>query len=60
MDALVDALRELDVDGDVRCVVVGGNERAFASGADIAEMAAASPIDMLAARRVDQWDAFAP
>ncbi len=57
MDALVDALRELDVDGDVRCVVVGGNERAFASGADIAEMAAASPIDMLAARRVDQWDA---
>jgi len=57
MDALVEVLRELDVDGDVRCIVVAGNDRAFASGADIAEMATASPVDMLAARRVDQWDA---
>ena len=57
MDALVEALRELDVDDEVRCVVVAGNDRAFASGADIAEMATASPVDMLAARRVDQWDA---
>jgi enoyl-CoA hydratase len=58
MGELVAALGELDDDEDVRCVVVGGNDRAFASGADIAEMAAASPVDMLAARRVDRWDAI--
>ena len=58
MDALVVALEELDADEDVRCVVVGGNERAFAAGADIAELAASTPIDLLASRRIDRWDAI--
>ena len=39
MGALVEALHELDGDSDVRCVVLGGSERAFAAGADIGEMA---------------------
>ena len=39
MDALCDALEELDRDDDVRAIVVTGNERAFAAGADIGEMA---------------------
>jgi len=56
MDALCDALEDLDADEGVRAIVVTGNERAFAAGADIAEMANASPIDMLRTNRIAQWD----
>ena len=56
MDALCSALEELDRDDAIRVLVVTGNERAFAAGADIGEMAAASPIDMLRINRIAQWD----
>ncbi len=58
MNELVGALEELDADPEIRCVVLAGNERAFAAGADIEEMAEASAMDMLAQRRVGQWDAI--
>jgi enoyl-CoA hydratase len=58
MAALVDSLRELDADESIRCIVVGGSERAFAAGADIGELAQASAIDLLYARRVERWDAI--
>ncbi len=56
MSALVDTLRELDGDPAIRCIVVGGGERAFAAGADIAQLAQASPVEMYYQRRVDRWD----
>jgi len=56
MDALCAALEELDRDDSVRVIVVTGNERAFAAGADIGEMATATPIDMLLTNRIGQWD----
>jgi enoyl-CoA hydratase len=56
MDQLCDALETLDRDEAIRCLVVTGNERAFAAGADIAEMATATPIDMLRTNRIAQWD----
>jgi enoyl-CoA hydratase len=56
MDALCAALEELDADEAIRAIVVTGNERAFAAGADIGEMADASPIDMLRSNRIGQWD----
>jgi len=56
MDALCLALEELDRDDEVRAIVVTGNERAFAAGADIGEMANATPIDMLITNRIGQWD----
>jgi enoyl-CoA hydratase len=56
MDELCEALEALDRDDDVRAMVVTGNERAFAAGADIGEMAEASPIDMLRTNRIAQWD----
>ena len=56
MDALCGSLEELDRDAGVRVIVVTGNERAFAAGADIGEMAGASPIDMLVTNRIGQWD----
>jgi enoyl-CoA hydratase len=58
MTTLVGALEELDRDDAIRCVVLGGSERAFAAGADIAEMAQASAMDMYRARRADRWDAI--
>jgi enoyl-CoA hydratase len=56
MDALCDALEGLDRDDGVRAIVVTGNERAFAAGADIGEMAGATPVDMLSSNRIGQWD----
>lgn len=56
MAALVDALRELDHDEAIRCIVVGGSERAFAAGADIRELARTSAIELYYARRVERWD----
>lgn len=56
MDALCNALEELDRDEGVRVIVVTGNERAFAAGADIGEMANATPIEMLITNRIGQWD----
>ena len=56
MDALCVALEELDRDDAIRAIVVTGNERAFAAGADIGEMANATPIDLLLTNRIGQWD----
>jgi enoyl-CoA hydratase len=56
MDALCDALELLDRDDGVRAMVVTGNDKAFAAGADIGEMAGSGPIDMLRTNRIAQWD----
>jgi len=58
MDAVVGALEELDRDDSVRCVVLGGSERVFAAGADVGELAAATPIELFENRRIDRWDAI--
>ena len=58
MEELVARLVELDGDEAVRCIVLAGSDRAFAAGADIGEMADASAMDMLYARRVERWDAI--
>ncbi|HEX9411947.1 MAG TPA: enoyl-CoA hydratase-related protein [Ktedonobacterales bacterium] len=50
------AIEELDRDPAIRCVVLtGAGDRAFAAGADIAEMSDKSPMDMLAGS-FDNWD----
>lgn len=58
MEALVERLQELDRDGAVRCIVLGGSDRAFAAGADIGQLAEASSIDLYYQRRVERWDAI--
>ncbi len=58
MGELVRALEELDRDEAVRCIVLGGSERAFAAGADIGELASAAAIDLYYQRRVERWDAI--
>jgi enoyl-CoA hydratase len=56
MTTLVDVLDELDRDDGVRCIVLGGSDRAFAAGADIGQLAQTSAMEMYAQRRVDHWD----
>jgi enoyl-CoA hydratase len=58
MDELVTTLGELDRDEGIRCIVLGGSERAFAAGADIDELAQASAIELYYQRRVERWDAI--
>jgi enoyl-CoA hydratase len=58
MDELVSALEELDRDGAVRAIVLGGSERAFAAGADIGELAQVSAIELYYQRRIERWDAI--
>jgi enoyl-CoA hydratase len=58
MGAVVDALVQLDGDDEVRAIVLGGGERAFAAGADIGELAAGTPISLYESRRIDRWDAI--
>ncbi len=38
MDELTECIEALDLDDDVRCIIVTGSEKAFAAGADIKEM----------------------
>jgi enoyl-CoA hydratase len=56
MQELAQALEAFDADPEVGAIVLAGDERAFASGADIKEMAEASAVDMLLADRISHWD----
>ncbi len=56
MTELMDALAAFDRDPAVGCMVVTGNERAFAAGADIKEMAGATPTTMMTNSFIDLWD----
>ena len=56
MTELMDALGALDRDPAIGCMVVTGNNRAFAAGADIKEMAAATPTTMMTNSFIDLWD----
>ena len=51
-----DALKSLDEDDAVRVVIITGNERAFAAGADIKQMAGKTAIDMLITDQFSTWD----
>lgn len=51
-----DALETLDQDENIGALIVTGNEKAFAAGADIKEMADATPFQMITEGRVEVWD----
>ena len=56
MEELVGALEDLDKDDGVRAIILTGNEKAFAAGADIKEMADASAVEMLIRDQFARWD----
>ncbi len=59
MDELITALETFDADPDIRCMVLHGNERAFAAGADIDEMADADSVEMLLRDQFRKWERIA-
>ena len=56
MDELVATFEMLDKDESVRAIILTGNEKAFAAGADIKEMANATAVDMLSRDQFSKWD----
>ena len=55
---LADEITRLGADPAVRCVIVTGNEQAFAAGADIGEMAEAGPVEVMARNVQKYWRAI--
>ena len=56
MEETVTALEAFDADDAIGCLVVTGNARAFAAGADIKEMAEATAVEMLQRDNIARWD----
>lgn len=56
MGEVRDALKELDQNDAVRVIILTGNERAFAAGADIKQMAGKTAIDMAKIDQFSTWD----
>jgi enoyl-CoA hydratase len=55
---LVDALDSFDRDDQVRCMVLTGDDRAFAAGADISQMVEAGAVDVLDDDNFARWARF--
>lgn len=56
MQEVKEALIQLDNNDEVRVIIITGNERAFAAGADIKQMAGKTAIDMLNIDQFTTWD----
>lgn len=56
MQELVNTLEAFDRDIETGCMVITGNQKAFAAGADIKEMADAGSIEMLVRDQFARWD----
>ena len=50
-----EALAAFDRDESIRCLILTGNERAFAAGADIGQMAGSGAVDMLRNDDASRW-----
>ena len=55
---LVDALDMFDRDDRVRCMILTGDDRAFAAGADISQMVEAGAVDVLDDDNFARWARF--
>jgi enoyl-CoA hydratase len=58
MGELVGALENLDADEAVHYIVLAGDERAFAAGADISELRDTPTLDLYFGARLEKWDAI--
>jgi enoyl-CoA hydratase len=56
MTELMQALEAFDADEQIGAMVITGNERAFAAGADVKELADASAVQMLLHDQIGQFD----
>ncbi|HEV2013476.1 MAG TPA: enoyl-CoA hydratase-related protein [Candidatus Dormibacteraeota bacterium] len=55
---LVDALEAFDRDDAIRCMILTGDDRAFAAGADITQMVEAGAVDVLDDDNFARWARF--
>jgi enoyl-CoA hydratase len=53
---LVKAFEELDKDQSINVIILTGGPNVFAAGADLKEMAQATPVDLVLGRRFELWD----
>ena len=56
MIELLKAFEELDKDQSVNVIILTGGPNVFAAGADLKEMAQATPVDLVLGRRFELWD----
>ena len=56
MGEIADVLLEVDKDYNFGCSIITGNEKAFAAGADIKEMADANAVDIYLREMFASWD----
>jgi enoyl-CoA hydratase len=56
MIELVKAFEEFDKDQSVNVIILTGGPNVFAAGADLKEMAQATPVDLVLGRRFELWD----
>ena len=56
MIELVNAFEEFDKDQSVNVIILTGGPNVFAAGADLKEMAQATPVDLVLGRRFELWD----
>jgi enoyl-CoA hydratase len=56
MEELMTALETMDADDSIRCMVLAGTDRVFASGADISEMAQATPVELIQKAFIGRWE----
>jgi len=52
---IIQALEAFDRDPQIRCLILTGNDRAFAAGADITEMAEAGAVEVLTDDNFGRW-----
>lgn len=58
LKAIADALRTFAAEDTIKVVVLTGDQKAFAAGADVAEMQGISPVEMLDSPRPAYWETF--
>ena len=58
LEELAECLLKLDKNPEVRVIILTGNDRAFAAGADIGQMASDSPIDQMNGQRIRSWELY--
>ena len=59
LEAICDGLESLAAEDDIRVLIIAGNERVFAAGADIKAMAEAGPLDMIRLNTLEYWKRLA-
>ena len=56
MSEILDAMKAYDADPSIRCMILHGDERAFAAGADIREMSDATAVQMMVRNPFSAWE----